>query len=99
MNPVVAARRGLYISYDQERHGPIDGAVEHSARFGCVAWFANFPHNPQNWAFPTDVIIRVNGEDRYFRGILLSIIRRDDHPNYSEEGERNHRPPEWYGTY
>jgi hypothetical protein len=86
---------GLYVSYNEKKNGSFDEAVRISNELGCVTWFDNFPLNPQELPCPTDVFIRLTGEETYFRGTLLAIVSADSLPGDFANGERNHRPSAW----
>lgn len=93
-------RQGLYVSYDEDKNGPFDEAVQLSNRVGCVTWFDRFHLNPQQrLQYPTDIFIRLSGKqcgmERYFRGILLAVASVDTVNVNFVEGERNHRPSAW----
>src|SRR5271156_4244593 len=66
-------KRGLYVSYDENKNGPFDEAVRISNERGCVTWFDNFPLNPEESFCPTEIFIRLTGKETYFRGTLLAI--------------------------
>jgi hypothetical protein len=97
MTPAVNAREGLYVSYNEELYGPFADAVQISNELGCVTWFEKFQLNPGRLRYPTDITVRLSGQERYFRGILLAMVRAETLPANFEEGERNHRPPQWVG--
>jgi hypothetical protein len=91
----MSQREGLYVSYNEDKNGPFDEAIEISRRLGSVTWLDNSPLNPERLNYPTDIIVRLTGQERYFRGILLGIASADTlKPNFLD-GERNHRPSSW----
>ena len=89
-------KRGLYVSYDENKNGPFDEAVRISNERGCVTWFDNFPLNPEESFCPTEIFIRLTGKETYFRGTLLAIAPSAKLPGDFAEGERNHRPSAWW---
>ncbi len=88
-------KEGLYLSYNEGDNGPFQEAVEISNRLGCVTWFDRFHLDPKRLHYPADVIIRLTGQERYFRGILLAVAAADTLAGNFEDGERNHRPAAW----
>jgi putative addiction module component (TIGR02574 family) len=90
-------RRGLYVSYNEEKNGPFEEAVRISNDFGCVTWFDSWPLDPKQLEYPTRVIVRLAGQERYFLGTLLATTRADTLNDDFEAGERNHRPSTWHG--
>ena len=89
-------RQGLYVSYNEDKNGPFDEAVEISKTRGCVTWLDSFKLNPKQLHYPTDIFIRLTGpQERYFKGTLLAIAPRETLPANFLDGERNHRPPVW----
>src|ERR1051326_868070 len=88
-------KRGLYVSYNEENNGPFAEAVRISNDLGSVTWLDNFHLNPKNLEYPTDIVVKLKGEERYFRGILLAVASADDLAADFLEGERNHRPSNW----
>jgi hypothetical protein len=92
-------REGLYVSYNEGlATGPIDAAVEISNRYGCVAWIDPSALKPNRLKYPTDIIVRLSGQERYFRGILLAVANWDSLPAEFMEREVNHRPVTWRNT-
>jgi hypothetical protein len=87
--------KGLYVSYNEERNGTFDEAVRISNKLGCVTWLDNFPLNPEQLHYPTDLFVKVTGQERYFRGILLAIASANTLEPDFVDGERNHRPSAW----
>jgi hypothetical protein len=81
--------KGLYVSYNEERNGTFDEAVRISNKLGCVTWLDNFPLNPEQLHYPTDLFVKVKGQERYFRGILLAIASANTLEPDFVDGERN----------
>jgi hypothetical protein len=88
-------KRGLYVSYNENTSGLFGDAVAISNDLGCVTWFDGSPLDPTNLECPTEIIIRITGAEKYYRGILLAVRRADSLPADFAAGERNHRPEAW----
>jgi hypothetical protein len=97
MEATTSEKWGLYLSYNEEKNGPFEEAVRISKELGCVTWFEPSALDPKQLQYPTDIIVRLSGQDRYFRGTLLAIALPDALSDDFETGERNHRPAAWYG--
>src|SRR5689334_7534896 len=91
-------KRGLYVSYNEDKNGSFDEAVQISNGFGCVTWLDKFPLNPKQLRYPTDIFVRLTCQERYFRGILLSIKSAEVLDQDFALGECNHCPSVWRGT-
>ena len=88
-------KRGLYVSYNEGKNGAFDEAIQISNEFGCVTWIDRSPLNPKQLHCPTDIFVRLTGQERYFRGILLAVASADTlNPDFAL-GEHNHRPSAW----
>ena len=66
-----------------------------SNRLGCVTWLDNFLLNPERLHCPTDVFVRLTGQERYLRGILLAVASADTLQADFADGERDHRAFVW----
>lgn len=86
---------GLYVSYSERKNGAFDEAVEISKKFGCLTWLDASPIRPDRLHYPTKIVIRLTGQERYFRGILLATASADALKPDFVTGERNHRPAAW----
>jgi hypothetical protein len=51
--------------------------------------------NPERLSCPTKVFVRLTGQERYFRGILLAVAPAGTLEADFLDGERNHRPSNW----
>jgi hypothetical protein len=89
----MTSSEGLYVSYNEGDNGSFEEAVDISNRLGCVTWLDRSPLTRERLHYPTQIFVRLTGQERYFRGILLAIAQRDDLPDL--DGERNHRPRVW----
>lgn len=88
-------QKTLWISYNEENHGPFDEAVQISNTRGCVTWLHPSALNPDNWPCPMQVLISISGENKHFVGRLLAVQRESFFGPDFPEGERNHRPFAW----
>ncbi len=95
MTPTSNTMKGLYVSYNEERHGSFEEAVKLSQELGCVTWFDKSPLIPDRLDYPTEIIVKISGKERYFRGILLAMVRAEPLPPDFEQREHNHRAPRW----
>jgi hypothetical protein len=89
--------RGIYVSYDEERHGSVAEAVTISNQRGYLIWLdrnALDPHS-RSLLFPATIVIRIKGVERYYRGKLLAIHRRSEVDAERLLSETVHRPPRW----
>ena len=92
-------KRGLYVSYNEDRNGVFDEAVQISKEpGGHLTWLDKSRRKPEELHCPTDIFVRLKGHDgqeRYFRGILDAINLADNlDPNFALQ-ERSHRPRVW----
>src|SRR6185437_13401688 len=83
---------GLYVMYDEADNGRIDEAVTISKERGCVTWLSAARLKPGKLEFPTDIIIGIKGDERYFRGLLLAVYAPVKLGRKFVKGEFNHRP-------
>jgi hypothetical protein len=88
-------KRGLYLSYNEEKNGPFDEAVVISNSRGCLTWLDKSSLRTEDLEFPMDVFVRLKGEERYYRGVLHGILHADDLAANFVSGEVNHRPASW----
>jgi hypothetical protein len=88
-------KRGLYVSYNEGKNGAFDEAVEISNKLGCLTWLDASSLKPEQLDYPTEIFIRLTGQERYFRGVLLAIASADKLDADFVLGERNHRPAVW----
>lgn len=88
-------KRGLYASYNEEKNGSFDEAIEISRTRGCIVWLDKSPIRSNGLEFPLDFFVRLTGHERYFRGSLLAVLRAEDTAADFVAGEMNHRPEAW----
>jgi hypothetical protein len=88
---------GIYVSYDEQRHGRIEEAVTTSNQRGYLIWLDRNALDPQSRSllFPAIIVIRIKGEERYYRGKLIALHRRDEVDTERLLSETVHRPPRW----
>lgn len=84
---------GIYVSYDEEKRGAIEEAIE-VANKEYLIW-----RSPNAVAkklkYPTKIIIRVKGQERYYIGKLLAVVVYNAFkPEFLKKYFR-HRPHKW----
>lgn len=89
--------RGIYVSYNEKKHGPIQEAVTISNERGYLIWLDMNFLDPQSRSllFPAVIVIRIKGEERYYRGKLIAIHRREEVDPQQIWSETAHRPLKW----
>lgn len=90
-----ASQLGLYVSYNEQLNGPFQHAVEISNTTDYVIWLDRSVVDPNKFTFPTPIVIRLSGQDLYYRGELLDIRRAHDVDKEAILSETTHRPVEW----
>ena len=82
---------GLYVSYNEHENGPL---MRRSP--SRIPWLCDVARSrsrrPENLQFPTEIIIRISGSERYTRGILLSVASADTLGDDFAPGRRNTAP-------
>jgi hypothetical protein len=91
---VQARNRTLYISYNEKQNGSFSDAVTLLNTLDHVTWFDASAVDPNNIDCPTDIIIRIKGEERYYRGRLLAVMRADSLGERLAK-ERKYRTKTW----
>lgn len=91
--PCAEAR--VYVSYNEKKNGSFDEAIRISQTRGCLTWLDNSAIRTEDLTFPLEFFVRLTGEERYYRGILLSACRADGLADNFMAGESNHRPAHW----
>jgi hypothetical protein len=86
---------GIYVSYNQRLNGPFQGAVGISNTTEYVIWLDRSVINPERFTLPTTIVVRLSGEDRYYRGELVKIQRAQDVDKEAILAETTHRPAAW----
>jgi hypothetical protein len=88
--------KGIYVSYDEKKHGPIEEAVSISNELGYLIWLDKSPLDPETRSllFPAVIVVRTK-EDRYFRGKLIAIHRRKEVDSKRLLSDTIHRPARW----
>lgn len=88
-------KRGLYVSYNEKKNGTFDGAVQVSNRAGRLTWLDKSRRRPEELHYPTYIVIRLTGQERYFRGVLDAVKSAEDlDPDFALK-ECDHRPSAW----
>jgi hypothetical protein len=62
------SRLGLFVSYDEAKNGHFQHAVDVCNAHEYVIWLQKTAVNTQRFMFPTTILIKIKGEDRYYRG-------------------------------
>jgi hypothetical protein len=88
-------KRGLYVSYSEEKNGLFDEAVQISNRSGGLIWLDKSRRRPESLHYPTDIFVRLSGQERYFRGTLVDIRLADGLNRDFALEEQAHRPSRW----
>jgi hypothetical protein len=86
---------GLYVSYNEQLNGPFQDAAEISNTTDYVIWLDRSVIDPKKFTFPTTIVVRLSGEDRYYRGELVEVKRAQDVDREAILAETTHRPVEW----
>lgn len=87
---------GIYVSYDEKKRGDIGDAIK-VAKNEYLIWRSPSAVR-RKLRYPTKVIIRIKGQERYYRGDLLAIV---DYEAFKPEFLRKyfrHRPTMWEKT-
>jgi hypothetical protein len=89
------ARKGIYVSYNKQKNGRFQEAVDISNERGYLIWLERSPVNPREFLFPIMIVIRIAEEDRYYQGKLIAVHRREEVDPDELLRERGHRPEAW----
>ena len=90
-----SGRVGLYASYNERKNGPFDEAVLISTQPGGLIWLDKARREPDLLNCPTEIFIRLSGQERYFRGILFDIRLAGNLPSTFALQQAQHRPSAW----
>src|SRR5262249_22689186 len=60
-----------------------------------VVWLDKAAVRTQQFLFPTTILIKIAGEDRYYRGELRDIKRAEEVDRDALLAEASHRPATW----
>lgn len=86
---------GIYCSYDELVNGPFAEAVALSNTADYLLWLDWSAINPDRFHFPTVIVVKLKGQERYYRGELLNIQRADAVDKTALVADKTHRPPIW----
>ncbi len=84
---------GIYISYDEQKRGNIEEAVEVANREYLI--WRNPKAVKRKLKYPAKIIIRIKGQERYYMGSLLAVVDyKAFNPEFLKKYFR-HRPSRW----
>ncbi len=84
---------GLYVCYNKKEAGNFEEAVK-TANKGYLIWRHPVSVN-RSLKYPTKIIIKISGEDRYYRGDLLLVREYDVFNPRIFDDYVKHRPLIW----
>jgi len=87
---------GLYVSYNEDKNGCFEEAVQISNNFDHVTWLSQARRDLKKLRCATKIFIRLTGRDeKYYSGSLLSVLSANElGPEFFVQEER-HRPLAW----
>jgi len=86
---------GLFASYNEAKNGPFQTVVDFCNTHEYILWFENAAIDTQKFSFPTTILVKITGEDRYYRGKLKCIKRAEEVDRAVLLADCSHRPPKW----
>jgi hypothetical protein len=89
---------GLFASYDEKKHGNFQNAVNVCGVHEYVVWTQKAAVDVKRFSFPTTILIRIKGTDRYYRGELRGVKRAEEVDWGAFLEDRTHRPVSWQRT-
>ncbi|MGA6828315.1 hypothetical protein ACO9S2_11950 [Nitrospira sp. NS4] len=89
------SRLGLFVSYNEKKNGKFQEAVDVCDDHGYVIWLENSVVRKERFVLPTTILIKITGEDRYYRGELREIKRAEEFDRNALLAEASHRPAKW----
>ena len=84
---------GLYVCYNEKLAGNFEEAVKVSNKEYLI--WRHPVHVRRLLKYPTKIIIKISGEDRYYRGDLLLVKEYDAFNPKIFDDYANHRPEVW----
>ena len=93
---MVQKKLGIYCSHDEKTNGPFDEAVRISNEKEYLVWLEKSPIKIEKFPPGSAIVIKIKGEDRFYRGKLKAIKRAieiDDKDEFLKEKE--FRPSDW----
>lgn len=88
-------RVGIFVSYNEKKNGKFQDAVDVCNDHEYVIWFETKNVKTQRFLCPTTILIRITGEDRYYRGELREIKHTKEITWNAVLAEADHRPAMW----
>jgi hypothetical protein len=88
------SRLGIFVSYN-EKNGKFADAVDVCDAHEYIIWLDNVAVKKERFSFPTTILIKITGEDRYYRGELRDVKRVDEVDKSALLAEATHRPATW----
>src|SRR5919108_1839256 len=89
------SRLGLFVSYSEKKNGKFQDAVDVCNAHEYVIWLEKSGVNTKRFLFPTTILIKITGEDRYYQGELRDIKRAEEIDRNALLAEASHRPATW----
>ena len=90
-----STRLGIFVSYDEKKHGNFQDAVDVCTAHEFVVWTQKAKVNTQRFSFPTTILIKIKGEDRYYRGELRAVKPAEKVDRKKVLADAVHRPAVW----
>jgi 5-methylcytosine-specific restriction protein A len=85
---------GVFVSYN-EKNGKFADALDVCNAHVYIIWLDRVAVNKKKFSFPTTILIKITGEDRYYRGELRDVKRSDEVDRAALLAEAVHRPATW----
>jgi HNH endonuclease len=85
---------GIFVSYN-EKNGKFADAVEVCNAREYIIWLDKVAVRKERFLFPSTILIKITGEDRYYRGQLRDVKRADEVDRAALLAEAAHRPAAW----
>src|SRR5437762_2903715 len=86
---------GLFASYNEKKNGKFQDAVDVCNAREYLVWLEKVAVDPERFLFPTAILIKITGEDRYYQGELRDIKRVKEVDRDALLSEALHRPRAW----
>lgn len=86
---------GLFVSYNEDKQGDFQNVLDVCNAQQYVVWLEKTAVKTQRFMFPTTILIKIAGEDRYYRGKLRDMKRTEEVDRASLLAEAAHRPATW----
>lgn len=86
---------GIYTSYNEHLNGHIQEAVDISVKRRYVIWLLKSRIKPELFSQLKIIVLRIKGEERFYKGELLYIKRFTDVSVEEILSETSYRPIKW----